>query len=443
MIVTRTIKTPIHHRTTKRKYSYLDRITTRLTHAVRIWSQSIEDYDLHSAKDCVSFEKEVRYRAGLSSAFVQQARDKALWMWKQYRSSHEKWEKILSRAKKDTKWYIKLKKREPSKPYTSKSSRLKKIPIRFDYRTGIVEKADLELTDWIISISTLKKYEKIIILLNLSNHHKQKLERADKICSFEIVKYPERTCKYMVHITCQHRVNDQPIKTIRGVDLGIKRDIASVKLPLTLENFSLVESNEVDRLKELNDRIAHLRRKEKWEVLKKLRSKRYHLAIDYDRKTAKFFVKEIKEELVVIGNPEYIRYHKFKGNGNKQERRLLQHWSFSRQTEMIIQKCEEKGIKTLKINEYQTSSKCHNCGKLKLKENKRRIECKECGLQYDRDFNSCINIIQKASSYLDMKPFLRRRGLQMNQPEHEMIRLKRPISHETIASIDAPDFSLG
>lgn len=443
MIVTRTVKIPIHHKTTNRKHSYLDRITARLTHAVRIWSQLIEEYNLYSAKDCVRFEKEIRYRTGLSSAFVQQARDKALWMWKQHRRSHDKWKRMLSKTKKNTNWYIKLKKREPSKPYTSKNSKLKKIPTMFDYRTGAIEKTDLELTDWVIKISTLKKYEKIIILLNPSNHHKQKLERANKICSFEIVKHPERVCKYMIHITCQYRVDDQPIKTIKGVDLGIKRDIASVKLPLTPENFSLVENDKVDRLKELNDRIAHLRRKQKWQVLKKLRNKRHHIAIDYDRKTAKFFLKGIEEELVVIGNPEYIRYHKFRGNGNKQQRKILQNWSFSRQIKMIIQKCEEKGIKTLKTNEWWTSSKCHKCiGK--LKQNKRRIECKECGLQYDREFNSCINIIQKAMTYLDVKPFLRRRRLQMNQPEHEMIRSKKPMSYETlIASIDAPKFSLG
>ena len=30
----------------------------------------------------------------------------------------------------------------------------------------------------------------------------------------------------------------------------------------------------------------------------------------------------------------------------------------------------------------------------------RRVVCTECGMQYDRKFNSCVRVVQKASTYL-------------------------------------------
>ena len=154
MIYQRTIKIPIHYLTTKKKLSYLDNLTAKLTYAVRLWSKIIDEHDLKSLSDCSLYEKQIQQKTKLSLAFVQQARDKALWMYKQYKEQHQKWEWLLSKAK--GKWYHKLKKREPSKPCTSKRSRLKKIPTRFDYRTGKIEKANLKLTKWVIRISTLR-----------------------------------------------------------------------------------------------------------------------------------------------------------------------------------------------------------------------------------------------------------------------------------------------
>ncbi len=82
-------------------------------------------------------------------------------MWKQYRTTYKNWERKLKRAKKGSKWYNKLLKREPSKPFKSKKSLLKKIPIRLDYRTGSIKKVELELSDYVMNISTLKKYDKL------------------------------------------------------------------------------------------------------------------------------------------------------------------------------------------------------------------------------------------------------------------------------------------
>jgi len=395
----RTLKIPVHYATTNKKLSYLEKITARLTYAVRLWCERISELGLKSRSDCSPYEHEIQRITGLSAGFVQQARDKALWMWAQYREAHKEWEYELSRAKPGTKWYKKLLKREPAEPCTSPRSKLKKIPTRFDSRTGIIEESHLKISPLVARISTLKKGEKITILLNPSGWHFDKLQHAAELRGFELVK---RGKKYFVHVLCKYFVHAQPVHAVRGVDLGVNRVVASVKLPKHPRNFSLLRCDKWLRIRELDNRAAHLRRLKKWRALKKLRHKRRNVAEDYDRKLAKEFAAGIENELVVIGDPQLIRYHKYRGDGDKRGRKILQNWSYSRLADNIIEKVKERGIIAIRFNEWGTSSECHKCGG-KLCAKGRRVVCTECGMQYDREFNSCIRLLQKASTYLKCK----------------------------------------
>ena len=76
-------------------------------------------------------------------------------------------------------------------------------------------------------------------------------------------------------------------------------------------------------------------------------------------------------------------------------RKILQNWSYSRLADNIIEKVKERGIIAIRYNEGGTSSECHKCGG-KLRVKGRRVVCTECGMQYDREFNSCIRLLQKA-----------------------------------------------
>lgn len=397
--IKRTLKIPVHYATTPKKLSYLDKLTARLTYAVRLWSEIIGENNLKSTSECSPYEHEIQNTTKLSSSFVQQARDKALWMWMQYREVHNNWEYMLSRAKRGTRWHRKLLKREPSEPCESKRSKLKKQPTKFDLRTGIIEWSKLKLSPLVARISTLKKGERLTILLNPSNWHIEQLKKAAKICGFEIVK---KGAKYFVHILCKYLVHAQPIHGVRGVDLGVNREVASVKLPKQPENFSIIRNDKRLRMQELDDRVAHLRRLKRWNVLKRMRNKRRNVAENYDRMTALKLAEKAREEIVVIGDPQQIRYHKYKGDGNKRGRKILQNWSYSRLSNWLIEKLKERGIIAVRYNEWGTSSECHKCGG-KLREKGRRVTCTQCGMQYDRDFNSCIRLLQKANTYLKGK----------------------------------------
>ncbi|MBU4266029.1 MAG: transposase [Candidatus Altiarchaeota archaeon] len=63
----------------------------------------------------------------------------------------------------------------------------------------------------------------------------------------------------------------------------------------------------------------------------------------------------------------------------------------------------------MKENEWWTSSKCSRCGS-KVESNKRRVTCNTCGVQYDREFNSTVNIALKGIPLLGDKSFLEKAG---------------------------------
>lgn len=408
MKVQKTVKVPVHHRTTDKKLSYLDNLTARLTYAVQLFCRRLNDNDRvpEHRSDVREFSDHVKKETGLSAGFIQQAEDKVLWMYRQHKKEHSKWEWLMEKAREGTRWHRKLKSREPSVPNPDKSN--KKIPTPFDYRTGQVQQTeDLDLTEMIVHISTLKKGETIDVLLNPSDWHKEQLEEAEEIKTFEIVQHPERGCEYMVHISCKFETQTAHTRVVCGVDLGIKRDLSAVLIDDDgMKQFTIIRNKKSERLEELDDRISHLRREEKYEVLKKLRNKRVKVAEDYDSKLAKQFAELIPGGTVVFfGNPKEIRYHKYRGNGDKVGRKLLQHWSFSRIIDKCILKLNETGNVGVRVKEWNTSRLHYKCDKQVERpydDSFQRINCSTCDDELDAEFNASINIAVKGiSQYSD------------------------------------------
>jgi putative transposase len=121
---------------------------------------------------CGEFTKqdmaEIREKTKLNSAYVQQCRDQALWMWRSYRTQHRDWERQLKHAK--GKWRGKLLKREPLKPFHN--SLTGKVPVRIDVRTGIVVSSNrMKLSPYVLCLSTFSKNHRIIVPLNPAKYH--------------------------------------------------------------------------------------------------------------------------------------------------------------------------------------------------------------------------------------------------------------------------------
>jgi transposase len=431
MLVQKTVKVPIHYATTKNKLHVLDKLTARLTYAVKLWSNVIEQYGIRTRRELqrLDYQHFVRDQTGLSAGFVQQCGNQALWMWKGYQKLHRQWRRVVEKTKRrgDEQRLRKLLKREPSKPFHGKNAAGKKIPTRFDYRTGEVQRNEqAKLSPLLIEVSTLKKHEKLTIFLNPAEYHLKLLERG-KIRDFQLVKHGK---KYYAHIVMRYEVEDQSIHAVRGVDLGIRRSAATVLLrpdrPLHRENFSIIRDGlKRQRLNQLNERVTKIQQAKKWNALKRMQKKRRRVAEYHDRLTAKQIAEISKGCVVTIGYPKGIRYENYRGNGKRRLRRLIARWAYGRIISYIIEECAERSIKILELNEWQSSMTCHRCGSRNTERlTQSIIHCYNCGLTYNADFNSAINI---GSSIL-AEP--RSRGVQLDHPELRMIQPERLVSAE-------------
>ncbi|MDI6884308.1 MAG: transposase [Hadesarchaea archaeon] len=397
MQVVKTVKIPVHYATTKRKLDILNRLTARLTYGVRIWSQIIETNSIHTRSGLRrrEFEQEVQKQTGLSAGFVQCCADTALWMWKSYWKLHREWERRVKRAQRrgDERWLHKLLKREPQPPFSNGSRH--KIPIWFDYRIGSLEKSEsIKISPRIIRISTLKYGGRITVLLNPARYHLDLLERGE-IKSFQIVK---RGKKFYVHVKVEYEAQDQSVRAVRGIDFGIRRSAATVSLhpnrPLRRGDFSVIRDGEkVQRLNELNRRVAELQQLRKWEALKRIRSKRRRVAEYYDRLTAKRIAEISNGCVVAIGYPKKIKYENYRGNGKRKLRRLMTRWAYDRIIRYTIEECAEQGVAAVARDERWSSMTCHRCGSRDTERPTQSVfHCNECGLTYNADFNGAINI---------------------------------------------------
>ena len=287
----------------------------------------------------------------------------------------------------------KLMKREPQLPFSNCPQH--KISIWFDYRIGSLEKSKtVKLAPRIIRISTLKQGERITVLLNPAKYHIDLLEGGE-IKSFQIVK---RGRKFYVHVKVEYEVCDQPVRAVRGIDLGIRRSAATVLLrpnkSLRRGDFSVIrEGEKTHRLNELNHRVARLQRLKKWEALKRIRNKRRRVAEYYDRLTAKRVAEISNGCMIAIGYPKGTKYENYKGNSRQRLRRLMARWAYNRVICYTLEECAERGIKAVASDEQWTSMTCHRCGSRNTERPMQSIlHCYDCGLTYNADFNGAINI---------------------------------------------------
>jgi len=389
--VVKTVRVPVHYALTKRKLSILDKLTTKTTYGVWLWSKLFDQHDLKgSYADRARFYEQVKAESGLPAAMVQCCFDGASWAWKSYQMQLAEWKCRMRRAR--GKWREKLLKRQPLRPFLNGISH--KVPVWFDYRIGSIEKSRVKLCPYVARLSTLRRGIKLVIPLNPAKYHLDLLQKA-KLKSFQIVK---RDGRYFVYVKVECEVPDQPVHAVRGIDLGVKRSMASVTLrpnqPLRSSDFSIIRDGlKRDSLNRLNRRVAELQQARKWDSLKRIRNKRKRVAEYSDHLLAKAIADTSENCLVAVGHPKNIKYENYKGNNKAFLRGLLARWSYGRIIRYIQEECAERGISVKAPREHWSSMTCHQCGS----RNTERIghslfHCWDCELWYHADFNAAINI---------------------------------------------------
>jgi transposase len=252
----------------------------------------------------------------------------------------------------------------------------------------------MRLCSYAARISTLRRGEKLTVPLNPARHHVELLSRGS-LRGFQLVK---RDGKYHVHIKVEYSVCNQPVLAVRGIDLGVKRSMASVTLrphqPLRSRDFTIIRDGlKVDYLNRLNRRVAELQEARKWTALKRIRHKRLNIAKHYDHLFARLIADASEGCLVVVGYPKGIKYTNYRGNDRAFLRRVLARWSYGRIIRYIKEECAEQGIPFEASDERWSSRTCHRCGSRHTERLTQSLfHCWNCELIYNADFNAAINI---------------------------------------------------
>jgi len=402
MLVVKTVQIPVHYGITKYKLSILDSLTARTTYGVWLWSKLFKEHELKgSYADRARFYEQVKSDAKLGT-MAQCCFDTAAWMWWSYREAHKAWRRNVSiaRGEDDGWWLRKLLRREPQEPFTN--GMCGKVPIWFDSRFGAIEQSRrMKICSYVARVSTLRRGVKLTIPLNPAKYHLEMLKDGT-LKSFQLVK---RHGKYFVHVKIESHVSDKPVYAVRGIDLGMKRSVASVMLrpnqPLRSSDFTIkTDGLKRDRLNRLERRIGKLKQAEKWEPLNRLRHKRLHVSEQYDRLAAKQVAASSQNCLVVVGYPKGIKYKNPTGNGKPRQRKALARWTYGRMVRFIQEECTKLGIPSEAPEELWSSRTCHGCGSRHTERVTQSVfHCWNCELIYNADYNAAINI---GSSFLPM-----------------------------------------
>lgn len=287
---------------------------------------------------------------------------------------------------RNQKYLTKLMKREPSHPAFDE-----KTPCRIDYRTGRIEWGGNSFVLW-MHVSTLQKNKPMDIPLNPSRYHLKQLEGA-VIDDFEIIKHGK---KYYAHVSISREILEKPTSSVGGIDQGLNRTIATVLLDDDMPQEELLCDREKQNLIDKYDSIiADLQENENWRKIRKLRHKRFNVAVYHDWCLANHVAEYTQGYMIAIGNTKF-RQTQYRGNGMPGLRKRIGKWSYSRQRKYIALKRAERGYSTKLIDERYTSKTCHACGS-RLVERKwidgsSYILCHSCGLKDDADLNAAHNI---------------------------------------------------
>ena len=397
MIVRKTLRVPVHHSITQSKLDRLESLTARTTFGIALISSLIsEDTDLdRRTVRKLAKDNDIASRTGLSSGFVDQCVDKAIWSWRSYRKLHADWERRVDGAdqrvdlaeddrarEKAEKSLAKLIDREPSAPDFQK-----KTPCRIDYRTGRIEYGNNSFVLW-MHVSTLEKNRPMDVPLNPSPYHLKQLEGSE-IDDFEIIKHGK---KYYAHISISREITEIETSSVGGIDQGLNRTLAIVLLNRDMPHEELFcETDKLNLIDKYDSIIASVQHARNGKKLRQLRHKRSNVAIYHDWCLANHVALLTKGYYLAIGN---ARFHQtnIKGNGKPGLRKRIGKWSYSRQRQCIALKRAEMGYQTLLIDERYTSKTCHVCGsrliERKWLDGSSYILCHCCGLKYDADLNA-------------------------------------------------------
>ena len=310
----------------------------------------------------------------LNTALIQTARDKAVEILKSFNERKREGKVKTGRPK------------------------LKRVSIRFDKRCYTFAKTTNVLTPYWLTLS-LNKRTRISLPIRFGKRQQKFIEEALQgkwqFCTVEMVK---RNGEWYAHFVLKKEVElvDEP-ETFIGVDLGEWN--AAVAVAVSKHDPSKPMKGQFwsgAKIRYIRGKYGHIRRnlqrKKRMDLVKRIGSKESRIVNQILHTIAKEVVeyaKQFPKPIIVMENLKNIRE---KMNGSAKLNRRLHTWGFRKLQAYIEYKANLEGIPVVYVNPKNSSKTCHRCGHVARKVEGREFRCPKCGLVYNRDLNSAINL---------------------------------------------------
>jgi len=316
--------------------------------------------------------EEAKRRFNLHTALIQTARDKAVEI---LRSFNER--------------------RKDGKAKTDKP-KLKRVSIRFDRRCYSFAKTANKLTPYWLTLS-LNRRERIALPVKFGERQQKLIEEALRgEWQFRTVEMVKRNGEWYAHFVLEKEVElIDEAETVIGVDLGewnVATAVAvSVRNPKPLKGRFWSGA----KIREIRGKYAHIRRnlqrRKRLDLVKRIGCK--------EKRTVNQQLHVIANEIVAYAKQfpkPVIAMEKLSGirdsmNGSAELNRRLHSWCFWKLQQYVEYKASLEGIPVVYVSPKNTSRRCHRCGHV-ARVDGREFRCPSCGLVYNRDLNSAVNI---------------------------------------------------
>ena len=226
--------------------------------------------------------------------------------------------------------------------------------------------------------------------------------RFDKIClNNSTLQYTASSNRYFLISARKTTCMSEKVRTAKcGIDLGV-RTFATVYSENGTQEIGTNLTNKINAYHKKRDKLQSeysrglIKRKLYEKLWKRNEDRMMNRMNDMHKKVASYLTTHYKE--IRIGK---IPVKKMTSNRNlritKKTKRQMLTLSFCRFRKILEHIGAKNGSDVIFVSEYQTSMKCHNCGKLKRDLGSNKVyECSRCNVKLDRDINASINMMRQ------------------------------------------------
>lgn len=209
--------------------------------------------------------------------------------------------------------------------------------------------------------------------------------------------------EYYLHVFENKKTKkNNNMSEIISLDPGLRTFLTGYTLDGVQEIGSDIQERIMKYLKKIRElEKAKIIRNEKtyFRYLKFLRTKIKNLISELHLKTCNELCTKYKTILIgKLSTKGIVKRNKSKlSTLQKDFCHSLRHYDFR---EKLTNKCEELGVRLIKLDEHETTITCCNCGNKKEPFKSKVYNCEKCKIKMDRDHNSALNMILKIGKEL-------------------------------------------